>query len=190
PRHWHGDSAQFRRRTPDRSRVSVSSVAAPGAGEAHLVRMGQLGQQSSGALLQADACRPRAPRRRNQQMGKDGASGRSCPQSERRNAMTLPHWLRWRQDRELDEEINAHLDQEIRDNLDRGLTLDQARSAALRRFGNRSQVMERVREGDPFFGLETVGRDVLYGLRSLRRNPAFAAGATLSLPPGLRGKRL
>ena len=89
--------------------------------------------------------------------------------------MTLPRWLRWRQDREFDEEISAHLDQEIRDNLDRGLTPDQARSAALRRFGNRTQVMERAREGDPFFGLETVGRDVLYGLRSLRRNPAFAA---------------
>jgi putative ABC transport system permease protein len=104
--------------------------------------------------------------------------------------MTLPRWLRWRQDRELDEEISAHLDQEIRDNLDRGLTLDQARSAALRRFGNRSQVMERAREGDPFFGLETVGRDVLYGLRSLRRNPAFAAIATLSLALGIGANTL
>src|SRR5262245_54037964 len=104
--------------------------------------------------------------------------------------MTLPRWLRWRGDRELDEEIDAHLEQEIRDNLDRGLALDQARSAALRRFGNRAQVMERAREGDPFFGLETVGRDVVYGLRSLRRNPAFAAVATLSLALGIRANTL
>ena len=50
--------------------------------------------------------------------------------------------------------------------------------------------MERAREGDPFFGLETVGRDVLHGLRSLRRNPAFAAIATLSLALGIGANTL
>jgi putative ABC transport system permease protein len=104
--------------------------------------------------------------------------------------MTLPRWLRWRQDRELEEEISAHLDSEIRDNLDRGLTPDRARSAALRRFGNRTRVMERAREADPFFGVETFGRDVLYGLRSLRRHPGFASAALVSLALGIGANTL
>ncbi len=37
--------------------------------------------------------------------------------------MKLPLWLRWRSGRELDEEIQAHLEFEIQNNLSRGMTL-------------------------------------------------------------------
>jgi putative ABC transport system permease protein len=104
--------------------------------------------------------------------------------------MKAPRWIRWRQDRELDEEIEAHLDLEVRANLDRGLTPEQARAAAFRRFGNRTQVKERAREGDPFFSLETFGRDALYGLRSLRRSWGFSAAAIVSLALGIGANTL
>ena len=99
--------------------------------------------------------------------------------------MSLRRWLRWRTDRELDEEIDAHLDLDIAGEHRSGLAPDEARAAAVRRFGNRARVKERAREADPFFGLETFARDVLYGLRSLRRNPGFAAAAAASLALGI-----
>lgn len=44
--------------------------------------------------------------------------------------MKLPRWLRWRSHAEIDEEIDAHLELEVRTHLDRGLTMDEARGAA------------------------------------------------------------
>jgi len=100
--------------------------------------------------------------------------------------MKIPRWLRWRSDAELNEEIQAHLELEIQSNLDRGLSPEQARRAALRRFGNATLVRERARESDPFFSLETFVREVRYALRNLLRVPGFtlAASATLALAIG------
>ncbi len=104
--------------------------------------------------------------------------------------MKAPRWVRWRQDRELDEEIDAHLDLEVRANLDRGLSPEQARSAALRRFGSPTKVKENARESDLFFGLETFGRDTLSGLRSLRRSWGFSLAAIVSLALGIGANTL
>ena len=100
--------------------------------------------------------------------------------------MKIPRSLRWRSDAELNEEIQAHLELEIQSNLDRGLSPEQARRAALRRFGNATLVRERARESDPFFSLETFVREVRYALRNLLRVPGFtlAASATLALAIG------
>jgi len=99
--------------------------------------------------------------------------------------MRLPRWLQWRSDQELDEEIQSHIEIEIQANLERGLSRDEARYAALRRFGNRTRLEEQAREGDPLFGVETLGRDVLHGIRNLRRNPGFTVAATISLALGI-----
>lgn len=104
--------------------------------------------------------------------------------------MRLPRWLRWRTNQELEEEIQSHLEIEIQANLERGLPRDEARYAALRRFGNRTRVEEGAREGDPLFGLETFGRDILHGIRNLRRNPGFTAAATVSLALGIGANTL
>ncbi len=40
--------------------------------------------------------------------------------------MRLPAWLRWRVDRELDEEIQAHLELEIQNNISRGMMAEEA----------------------------------------------------------------
>jgi putative ABC transport system permease protein len=100
--------------------------------------------------------------------------------------MKVPKWLRWRSDADLREEIQAHLEMEIQANLDRGLSPDEARLAAQRRFGNAMVVRERARQADPLFTLEIVLKDVRYALRSLLRVPGFtlAAGTTLALAIG------
>lgn len=104
--------------------------------------------------------------------------------------MRLPRWLRWRTDQELEQEIQSHLEIEIQANLERGLSPEDARYAALRRFGNRSGVQQSAREGDPWFSVRTFARDVLHGIRNLRRNPGFTAAATISLALGIGANTL
>jgi putative ABC transport system permease protein len=99
--------------------------------------------------------------------------------------MKVPKWVRWRSDAELDEELQAHLELEIRANLDRGLPPEQAWSAAKRRFGNVTLVKERAREADPFSRLDIFVKDVRYAFRSLARAPGFALSALLTLALGI-----
>lgn len=91
-----------------------------------------------------------------------------------------------RMDRELDEEIEGHL-AEAADELERqGMPPEEARRAARRRFGGVTQTREVHREVRAFTWPADLGRDVRYGLRALRRTPAYtaAAAATLALAIG------
>lgn len=92
---------------------------------------------------------------------------------------------RRRLDEELDEELESHIDFAIAENLERGLSKDEARRAALVEFGGVTQIREtyRVRRGVPF--LEQMVRDLRFGLRQLRRSPGFAITAILTLALGL-----
>jgi predicted permease len=93
--------------------------------------------------------------------------------------------LRWRTDRELDEEVQAHLDLEIESNLERGLSREEALRAARRTMGNLTILRERTREADPFAWLESVRRDIRYGLRNFARAPGFAVTTVLLLGLGI-----
>ena len=88
-------------------------------------------------------------------------------------------------EQELDEEIQAHLEMQIEDYQRQGMTADEARYAALRKFGGVEQVKEtyRDRRGLPF--IETVFHDLAYGFRMLRRSPGTTAVAILSLAFGI-----
>jgi predicted permease len=104
--------------------------------------------------------------------------------------VNLPRWLRWRTDRELGEEIDAHLELEILSNLDRGLTPEEARRAALRQFGNRTRVEERAREADPLFAVAQIWTDLKYHARSLLRRPGVGAAVICSLALGIGANTL
>ncbi|HEX2224757.1 MAG TPA: ABC transporter permease, partial [Thermoanaerobaculia bacterium] len=84
-------------------------------------------------------------------------------------------------DRELDEEVRFHLEMETAANVERGMSPAEARRAALRDFGGVDKAKEECREERGLPGLERLARDIRYGLRLLRRSPAFTVAAVLSL---------
>lgn len=47
---------------------------------------------------------------------------------------------------QLDEDIREHLDRETQDNIDRGMSPEDAHNAALRKFGNVARVKEQTHE--------------------------------------------
>jgi len=87
-------------------------------------------------------------------------------------------------DEERAREIAAHLAHEIDDNIARGMSADQARAAAYRKFGNPTLVREEIYSMNSLGSLESVWQDIRYGARLLRRNPTFAAIAILTLALG------
>ena len=88
-------------------------------------------------------------------------------------------------DADLDEELRTHIDLAIEENLDRGMSQQQARTAALRSFGGVTQIYERYREQRGIPLLEQMKRDIRFGLRQLRRSPGFAVTAILTLALGV-----
>jgi predicted permease len=85
----------------------------------------------------------------------------------------------------LHDDIRDHLERETQDNLDRGMTPEQARHAALRKFGNVAHVMEETRDVWRRVWLEQLLQDLHYGARFLLRNPRFAAVVTLTMALGI-----
>src|SRR6202044_1338038 len=83
--------------------------------------------------------------------------------------------------REVDEEIQFHLDRETEANMARGMTPEEARRKAAIAFGGRERAREQCREERPSWSLESLWRDGRYGIRGLGRNPGFATVAVLTL---------
>jgi putative ABC transport system permease protein len=92
---------------------------------------------------------------------------------------------RARSARELDDELAAHLQLHIDDNLRRGVAADEARRQALVALGGMTQTIEAHAAQSSVPVLETVMRDVQYALRLMRRNPGFATIVILTLGIGI-----
>lgn len=104
----------------------------------------------------------------------------------RRMAAGLVALLRKRRlEHELEGEILAHLELAERDALARGLPPEEARLAARREFGGIQQVKEQHREQRSAQWMETILRDVRYGVASLARNPGFTAIVVAVLAIGI-----
>jgi len=88
-------------------------------------------------------------------------------------------------DRELDEELQFHIDGRMRELMADGMTREAAAVEVARRFGNRLRLREESRDVKLMPWLDDLGRDVSYGLRTLRRTPVFTAVALLTLALGI-----
>ncbi|MGH7638536.1 MAG: ADOP family duplicated permease [Gemmatimonadaceae bacterium] len=84
-------------------------------------------------------------------------------------------------DRDLDDELAFHLRQAIEERVARGQSREHAEAAARREFGNVTHIKEVTRGQRRGLWLERLVQDVRYGIRSLRRTPAFTVAAILTL---------
>ena len=87
--------------------------------------------------------------------------------------------------KQLQDELNFHLDRQIADNLAAGMSREEARKAAMRVFGDPGLVREQTRATWSWHTLEKLSRDVKYGVRTLLRSPGFAVVSMLVMALGI-----
>src|SRR5579862_484899 len=88
-------------------------------------------------------------------------------------------------DRDLDDELAAHLGLHIADNLRSGMSPSEARRQAFLKLGGLQQIKENYRAARGFPFLDSVLRDLRFALRTVRKNPGFSAVSILTLALGI-----
>jgi len=84
-------------------------------------------------------------------------------------------------DRELHDELAAHLDRHVEELIAGGMTPRDARAEALRTFSGFTQAEEACRDARRPRLLDDLSQDLRFGLRMLRKGPAFTAVVLVTL---------
>src|SRR5215212_6466113 len=122
-------------------------------------------------------------------MGTLCAGNCPCPATERGEVMGWRQELKFiikrlnrsRAERDLEDEIRLHLELETAENIEAGMSPQEAQSAARRAFGSVTLAKEDSRAMWGFETLETVWRDLRFSLRMLVKNPGFALTVVVTL---------
>jgi predicted permease len=86
---------------------------------------------------------------------------------------------------DLEQDIRDHLERETQDNIDRGMSAEDARYAALRKFGNVARVKEETWEVWNVVWLQQLIQDVRFGIRTLLRSPGLTVAAIMAIALGI-----
>ena len=92
---------------------------------------------------------------------------------------------RERLERDLDRELQYHLERQTELNIGRGMTPAEARRQAVLSVGGVEALKDECREARLGRVVETLLQDVRYGARMIRRNPGFSAVVILTLALGI-----
>jgi predicted permease len=92
---------------------------------------------------------------------------------------------RGRAGKQLQDELQFHLEQQIAENESAGMSREAARRAALRGFGNPATLRDQARDTWSWHGLELFLGDVRFGIRTLVRTPGFSVLAILVMGLGI-----
>lgn len=87
--------------------------------------------------------------------------------------------------KEIEDELNFHIEMRIADSVAAGLDPETARREALLRFGNPAGIKERTTAMDTFLLIETIIADCRFSIRQLRRNFEFTVSGVLALGLGV-----
>jgi predicted permease len=85
----------------------------------------------------------------------------------------------------MDAELRFHLEQQIRDYMERGLSRADAKARARQEFGTLELAKDECRDQHPTRWLDHVRRDAHHALRSLGKSPGFAAAVIATLALGI-----
>ena len=97
---------------------------------------------------------------------------------------------RKRAERELDAELQFHIDKLTEKHIDDGIAPAEAARLARVRLGGLSRVKEECRESWGISRIEALLGDITYGLRKLRKSPVFTATAICVLTLSIGGATL
>jgi len=84
-------------------------------------------------------------------------------------------------DEEMKEELHAHLEQQINENIAKGMSAEEACRSAMRAMGGLTQIEQQCRDARGGSVLQDFIQDLRYGFRQLLRSPGLSAMAILCL---------
>jgi predicted permease len=87
--------------------------------------------------------------------------------------------------RQIDNDIDFHIEEATAEYVRAGLPPDEARRAALKAFGDPVGVRDDVRDQTAWIWWERLGQDLRYSLRGFRRTPVFALAVIMSIALGI-----